>query len=199
VLAATERARNAGVRIHTFAIGARALSSPTATLEMAERTGGALTPVRHPADLVEAVRHAVLGEPQVSLRNATTGDDAFPFSVAPDGAFHGFVRLAPGSNRLEIRATSEGAPAQFETFDLVLDPNAPASALPDHLVFRHVASLEECLEGLKRLTRDAERERAEQVRKRLAEEIEHERRRARERADAQRRRLEMSVEDEEQP
>jgi hypothetical protein len=170
-----------------------------AVVEMAERSGGSFTPVRHPADLVDAVRHAVLGEPRVSLRNATTGDEAFPFAVAPDGAFHGFVRLAPGRNRLEIRAESAGAPAQLATLDLVLDPDAPAPALPDHLVSRHVAGLEECLAALKRLTLEAERERAERLRQRLAEEIERERRRARERAEAQRKRLELRVEQDEQP
>ncbi len=199
VLEATERARNARVRIHTFAIGSRALSSPTAALEMAERTGGAFTPVRHPADLVEAVRTVVLGEPQVSLRNATTGDDAYPFSVAPDGAFHGFVRLKQGSNRIEIRAESEGAPAQSEVFDLDLDPNAAESPLPRHLVSRRVASLEACLESMALLTLDAERERNERIRRRLAGEIERERRLARAEAEAQSKRLELRVKDEKQP
>jgi hypothetical protein len=197
VFEATGRAQAANVRIHTFAIGPRALSSPTAVLEMADRTGGAFTPVRHPADLVEAVRHAALGEPKVSLRNTTTGDDAFPFTVAPDGAFHGFVRLKRGSNRLEIRAESEGAPARVAALDVDLDPKAPKSTLPGKLVARRVASLEACLADMEQLTRDAERERNERVRTRLAEEIEHERRRARQ--EAQRKRLEISGEDDEQP
>jgi hypothetical protein len=197
VLEATARARDAGVRIHTFAIGPRALDSPTAVVEMAERTGGAFTPVRHPADLVEAVPHAVLGEPQVSLRNTTTGDDAFPFSVAPDGAFHGFVRLALGNNQLEIRAQSEDAPAQVEALDLALDPNAPEPVLPGHLVSRRVAGLEECLVGMTLRTLAAERERAERIRGRLVEEIERERKRAR--TEAHRKRLELEEEDVTQP
>jgi len=199
VLEAAARAREAGARIHAYAIGVSALESPMAVVEMAARTGGAFTPVRHPADLVDMVRHAVPGEPRLSLRNTTTGDEAFPFSAAPDGAFHGFVRLARGRNRLEIRAAPGGAPAQVETLDLDLDPNAPPSALPENLVSRRVALLEECLAGLKRLTLEAERERAERLRKRLAEEIERERRRARERAEAQRKQLELHVEEEEQP
>jgi hypothetical protein len=166
---------------------------------MAERTGGAFTPVRHPADLVEAVRTVVLGEPQVSLRNATTGDDAYPFSVAPDGAFHGFVRLKQGSNRIEIRAESEGAPARREALDHALDPNATNSELPGHLVPRRIASLEECLEGLMLLTQDAERERNERLRSRLAAEIERARDRSRAEAEAQRKRLELGIEDDEQP
>jgi len=197
VVEAAERARAAGVRIHTFAIGPRALGSPTAAVEMAERTGGAFTPVRHPADLVEAVQHAVLSEPRVSLRNATTGEDAFPFSVAPDGAFHGFVRLAPGSNRLEIRAESEGAPAQTESLQVDLAPNAPDAVIPKHLVSRRVAGLEECLVGLTRQTLAAERERAERTRRRLVEEIERERQRVWE--ETQRKRLDVRVEDDEKP
>jgi Mg-chelatase subunit ChlD len=199
VLEATARAREAGVRIHTFAIGTPALDSPLAVVEMAARSGGAFTPVRHPADLVDAMRYAALGEPHVSLRNATTGDNAFPFSAAPDGAFHGFVRLAAGMNRVEVRAASEGAPTQVETLELDLDPNAPAPALPSHLLPRHITLLEKCLEGLKRMTLEAERERAERLRGRLAEEIESERRRARERAEAQRKRLEIRVEEDKQP
>lgn len=195
VLGAVERAREARARIHTFAIGAPALESPMAVIEMAERSGGSFTPVRHPADLVQTVRHAVLGEPDVELRNATTGEQAFPFVVAPDGGFHGFVGLADGPNRLEIRATSEGAPPQVETLDLVLDPDAAPSALPQHLVARRHALLEKCLEGLKRLTREAEREQAERLRLRLAAEIERERQRARERAEEQRKRLEIRAED----
>jgi hypothetical protein len=199
VLEAAARARDAGARIHAFAIGASALASPMAVVEMARRTGGVFTPVRHPADLVDMVRHAVPGEPRLSLRNTTTGDEAFPFSAAPDGAFHGFVRLARGRNRLEIRIASDGAPAQVATLELDLDPDAPPPALPGSLVSRRVALLEECLAALKRLTLEAERERAERLRRRLAAEIERERRRARERAEAQRKRLELVVEEEGEP
>lgn len=208
VLDATARARVAGVRIHTFAIGRRAFRAPKAVMAMAERSGGAFTPVRHPEDLVDAARHVVLGEPNVSLRNTTTGDDAFPFTVMPDGAFHGFVRLAHGSNRLEIRAESQGAPARVEAFDLDLDPNAPPAAFPKHLLPRRVAGLEECLEGLALRTLEMEREQAERLRRQLAAEIARVRRARAEAqvdaealadaqadADGQGKRLEISVED----
>lgn len=164
VLEATARAREAGARIHTFAIGTPALDSPIAVVEMAARSGGTFTPIRHPADLVDAVQHAVSDDPYVSLRNATTGEEAFPFSVGPDGSFQGFVHLAQGSNRLELQATSEGAPVQVETLDLDLDPSAPTPVVPAYLHARHIALLEKCLEGLKRLTLEAERERAERLR-----------------------------------
>jgi hypothetical protein len=199
VLEAAARAREAGARIHAYAIGSSALESPMAVVEMAQRTGGAFTPVRHPADLADMVRHAAPGELSLSVRNTTTGDEAFPFSAAPDGAFQGFVRLARGWNRLEIRAAPDGVPALVETLDLEFDPNAPPSALPVNLVSRRIALLEECLAGLKRLTLEAERDRAERLRKRLAEEIARERRRARERAEAQRKRLELTIDEEEQP
>ena len=42
VVRAAERARRAGVKVNTFAIGPEALSGPVATVEMARRTGGVL-------------------------------------------------------------------------------------------------------------------------------------------------------------
>lgn len=199
VLEAAARARKAGARIHTFAIGANALDSPMAIVEMAGRTGGAFTPVRHPADLVHMVRHAAPGEVRLSLWNTTTGDRAFPFSAAPDGAFHGFVRLVRGRNRLEVRIATPGAPARVETLHVEFDPNAPPLALTENLASRRVDLLEECLAARKRMTLEAERERDELVRERLAGEIERERRRARERAEAQRKRLDLEVSGEEEP
>lgn len=199
VIEATARAQEADARIHTFAIGNRALASPMAVVEMAARSGGTFTPVRDPSDLVDAVRQAMPGQPRVSLRNATTGDTAFPFSVGPDGAFQGLVQLARGRNRLEVRAAWEDAPVQFVSLEVDADPDAPPPDLPAHLVARRIALLEKCLAALKQLTLEAERQRAERLRERLAREIERERRRAKARAEAQRKRLEIRAEADEQP
>ena len=48
VVRAADRARRAGIKIHSFAIGQEALSGPIAPVEMAHRTGGEFTPVREP-------------------------------------------------------------------------------------------------------------------------------------------------------
>jgi hypothetical protein len=43
----------------------------------------------------------------VSLRNATTGGQAEAVRAFPDGSFDGYVRLAPGQNRIEVVARME--------------------------------------------------------------------------------------------
>jgi Mg-chelatase subunit ChlD len=57
VLEAADRAREHGIRVHTFAIGPAALAGPIATVELAARTQGYFIPVRELAtvDVVEAV------------------------------------------------------------------------------------------------------------------------------------------------
>jgi hypothetical protein len=57
--------------------------------------------------------------------------------------------------------------------------------------------LEDCLRSIKQVRMDAERERAEQVRKALMVEIEKERAAARQRSEDQRKRLELEAGDEE--
>ena len=52
---AARRARRADTRLHSFATGPDALDGPIATVEMASRTRGYFTPVRHPGDLVDVV------------------------------------------------------------------------------------------------------------------------------------------------
>ncbi|MBW2399717.1 MAG: VWA domain-containing protein, partial [Deltaproteobacteria bacterium] len=56
VLDAAERAAQADVRIHSFAIGSDALEGPVAVVEMAARTGGSFTPVPRAGALVELMR-----------------------------------------------------------------------------------------------------------------------------------------------
>jgi Mg-chelatase subunit ChlD len=105
VLRAANRARRGGVRIHAFAIGPHALEGPIATVEMASRTGGYFTPVRHPGDLVDLMEEVSLANiDEVVLSNDTTGEAASSFRLTPDGAWAGLVRLEPGENRIRARA-----------------------------------------------------------------------------------------------
>ena len=60
VLDAVGRAERAGLRIHSFAIGAEALEGPLAVVEMARQTGGYFVPVRRPGDLIHADRHGAV-------------------------------------------------------------------------------------------------------------------------------------------
>lgn len=194
VLDAARRARGAEVEVHTFAIGREAVEWPLALIETAGRTGGVFTPVRHPADLVDMVTHAGVGDLQrVTLRNATTGVKAWPFAISPDGAFHGFVPLAQGKNELEVSATSTIGVEARRAIAVMLDPNSESEQVPASLVRRQTRLLEECLRFTKRKRRAAEATRTEQVRRRLEVEIERGRREARERAEQQRKRLDLDV------
>ena len=194
VFAAAERAREAGVELHTFAIGKEAVAWPLALLEAAERTGGVFTPVRHPADLIDMIAHAGVGGLEgVRLYNATTGQVAMPFRVAPDGAFHGFVELVPGLNRIAALArTTLGVEARQERV-LQLEADAPSAQVPYELLRRQTALLEDCLLLAKRRRSAAEAARAEELRRQLVVEIERARELARQRAREQRKRLQLEL------
>jgi Mg-chelatase subunit ChlD len=188
VLEAADRARRAGVEVHAFGIGSDALERPLALVEIAGRTAGSFTPVRHPADLVETVRHSGIGDLRsVTLRNLTLQRDADLLSVGADGAFDGFVPVTPGDNWIEIQAVSTRGAERSEMLALHVDPEAPARSVPPQLVARHTALLEECLGLVKRRN-------VEEVRRRLVVEIEEERARARARAEEQRKRLRLEIE-----
>jgi hypothetical protein len=197
VLLAAERARAAGVRVHSFAIGREALAGPIATLELSEITGGLFTPVRHPADLVDVVGEVSFANLEgVTLRNRTTERDAESFRLTADGTWAGFVRVAPGPNQLEIHARASDGAEATRTLAVSTAPNGREPAIPPDFVAVRNQLLEECLATVKALRMEAERARAEQVRRLLQEEIARERARARERAEEQRKRLRLDVQEE---
>jgi hypothetical protein len=196
VLRAASRAARAAVRIHSFAIGPDALDGPVATVEMASRTDGYFTPVRHPADLVEVVEDVSFANLEnVTLRNLTRKAEAAFFLSTADGSWAGLLELAPGRNVIEVLAKATDGTDSSRTVEVTMEPGAPAPAVPEELAARRNWLLEECLREVKRVRLTAEQERAEQVRKDLLVEIERERARARQRAEEQRKRLELGVED----
>jgi hypothetical protein len=190
-----ERAHKAHVRIHSFAIGPEALGSPIASVELADYTGGSFIPVRHPGELeavVDAMSFANLEN--VTLRSATTGDDARPFRVTADGSWGGFLKMVPGLNTIEIAARSADGSEAVETLRLIHEPAAVANPIPRDLGLRHNRLLEDCLRDLKQMRVAAEQEHAEKVRGELLLEIEEERAKARQRAAEQRKQLKLEVE-----
>jgi len=194
LLLAAERASASDVRIHSFAIGREALSGPVAALEMAQLTGGLFTPVRHPADLALVVGEVSFANLEsVTLRNRTTDREAESFRLTADGTWAGFVRMAPGVNQIEAHARASDGAENTRSLSVSTAPNGLEPAIPLELVAVRNALLEECLASVKALRMKAERERAEQLRRLLREEIERERARARERADEQRKRLQLDV------
>ncbi len=197
VLRAASRAARAEIRIHSFAIGPDALDGPVATVEMASRTDGYFTPVRHPGDLVEVVEEVSFANLEnVTLRNLTRKQDAAFFRSTADGAWAGLLELAPGKNLIEVLATATDGTNSSRTLEVLMEPGAPAPSVPEELAAQRNWLLEECLREVKQVRMSAEQERAEQVRKDLLVEIERERAKARQRADDQRKRLELGVEQE---
>lgn len=196
VLEAAERARGAGVRVHTFAVGAQALARPIVTVELAARTGGVFTPVRQPGDLALAIGLAEL--PRLSdleLSSGAAGSEARIFRMTPDGLWAGFVPIeAAGLQELRIRAVAQDGSRVSRSVRVRRGPAAQAAEIPAALAARRNELLEECLLLVRADAQEAERLRAEQLRERLREEILREREQARARAAQQRRELELEVE-----
>ncbi|MCH2173623.1 VWA domain-containing protein [Myxococcota bacterium] len=194
-IAAADRARRGNVTVHTFAIGPEALAGPIATIEMANRTGGTFTPVRHPGELVEVVDAVEWPSLRaVHVRDTESGRSARYLEVDEDGVFSALVETKPGQNDVEIRAGADDGTQTRVTLSVRVADGVAPTPIPERLAPRRNLLLERCLEDIRnrRLTR--EREMEESVRRELLLEIERERARARDRAAEQRRRLELEVE-----
>jgi hypothetical protein len=200
VLLAADRAHRAGIRIHSFAIGADALEGPLAVVELARRTNGYFTPIRRPGDLVHAVKEISVADiSELRVRNRTTGEAARHLLRKSDGAWAGLVQLHLGENEIAVTArASEGSEAT-EVIRIHFAPEAPDSVIPQRFVERRNRLFEDCLSRLKEVSIRLEQERNEKIRGELQLEIERERKRARQRAATQRKRLEISLIEEGEP
>jgi len=200
VLRAADRAKQMKVKIHTFAIGPEALDGPIAAVEMAARTGGYFTPVRHPADLVDVIEHVSFANiDQVTIENLTTGAPASELITNADGSFSALVPVKAGRNRIQVLArANDGSNATAEV-TLSYAPGVGTVMLPRELMGQRNRLLEQRLVELKRGRLTAEQERVDTARKELLMEIERERRKAEERAQQQRKELELEVEPTQKP
>jgi len=192
VFDAADRAARAGIRIHSFAIGADALEGPLAAVEMATRTGGSFTAVPNAGalpKLMSDVRFASLRN--VTLRNETTGAEADLLRVAADGSWIGFLPMKPGTNRIEALVRADGGAEASHRLVIRLDPTRSPPVLLPRYVVQQNELLEICLERRQRLRVTLE----ERVRKELRIEIERVRTEARKRAATQRKELRLEVED----
>jgi hypothetical protein len=195
VLQSAQRARRAGVRIHSFAIGPEALAGPISTVEMASITDGLFTPVRDPGHLVrfiEGVSFANIAE--VKVRNITSGEEAFQTRVHADGSWDALVPLGAGENHLEVRVRASDGAEATRRVTVHHAPGAASPFVPAELVPKHNELLEARLGALRRDRLEADRRRAEEMRRELVLEIERERAAALERAARQRKELNLEVE-----
>jgi hypothetical protein len=196
VLRASHRARRAGVRIHSFAIGPEALAGPVSTVGMASITDGQFTPVRHPGLLMNVVEGVSFANVEgVTVRNLTTGQDAFEVRSHADGSWDALVPLQTGKNELEVVAHAGDGSEARETRVVHYAPGAANPYLPEALVAKRNELLEQRLIELRRGRMDAERAAADQARRDLQLEIERERAAAGDAAERQRKELELEVDE----
>ena len=174
-LVAAERAALAGLRIHAFALGVEARAHADFYREMAHKTGGTLTHVSDPADVVAWLPLVNLADvTEISMANVTSGEEGRAIRTFPDGSFDGYVPLLRGANRL--RVTARGSRGQEVSMERTVHFEPPA--------FRSARDREKLAEEEERFARVLE-ERTEETRALRAIE------RAR-----QRKQLEVRVDDE---
>jgi von Willebrand factor type A domain len=182
---AADRARRAGVRIHSFAIGPEALEGPIAAVEMAEITRGLFTPVPDPgrlSDFVEATDLADIEE--VTARNTTSGEAAHEVRLHADGSWEALVPLRVGKNRIEVRARSSRGDEASANLLVHYAPGSVRPAVPAELLARYNQLLQNRLLALGSAQR-------EKIRRELTLEIDRERASALARAAAQRKELDL--------
>jgi len=194
-LRAADRARRMNVKVHTFAIGPEALDGPIAAVEMAARTGGYFTPVRHPGDLVEVVEHVSFANIEdVAIQNLTTGAPASEVITNADGSFSGLVPVQEGHNRIQVAARASDGSAVTAEITVSYARGVDSVLLPRELMAQRNRLLERRLVELRRGRIAAEQERVDAARKELLIDIERERREAEARAEQQRKELDLEVE-----
>ncbi len=101
----------AGIKVHVFALGEEALSSPIAAVGIARESGGIFTPVVRPADILGVLeRVSVVGVDFVEVLNETTGQRASHLRLAADGFFSSALPVVEGLNRIQVLArASDGS------------------------------------------------------------------------------------------
>jgi hypothetical protein len=198
VMRAAGQARRADVKVHTFAIGPEALAGPIAAVELAEITGGYFTPVRHPGDLLEVIENVSFANiKELTVTNLTLEKPATELIANADGTFGALVPLELGKNEVRVHAVANDGTEAEAIITVEHAPDTPSPQIPKELMASRNRLLERRLLALKRVSIEAEREAAEQVRQDLKIEIERERKEATERAARQRRDLQLEVEREE--
>ena len=117
---AAGEAAAAGVRIFAYALGPEAGARQEIFHDIAARSGGRMVRVAEPGEIAVLLSQIDLsGVADVTLANRTLGEPGRALRVFRDGSFDGFVRLAPGENRLRVAAHGGGGPPAVEEVSVV--------------------------------------------------------------------------------
>jgi len=127
-LAAAGALRDAGADILAFVLGHPEQEGGDLAVysKMSELTGGSMTRLPNPADVIARVpRIDLVGITAVDITNQTTGEAARALRLGPDGSFDGFVSLQPGENWIRVRVHDrEGRSAELRRL-VVYSPREP--------------------------------------------------------------------------
>ncbi len=195
VMRAADRARNANARVYSFGVGEEALSGPLALLELARLTDGTFTPVRDPALLSDVFAEVEFADVEsLEVRNATLETAALATELGADGSFGALVPLRTGRNEIEVTAIASDGRSTTERVTVHFAPDGIAAELPPRLVSMRNKLLELRLTQIRRDRIAGEQQSIDELRARLAREIEREREAAKARAARQRKQLEVEIE-----
>jgi hypothetical protein len=195
VLERVARARAAGVRIDSYALGREALDQPLVVVEMASMTGGTFTPVVRPADLRAVFEDIDLSEiAKLEVTNRTTGSPARQLAHNADGTFQALVDLQPGRNVLEVWARATDGSQARRRLVVSYAPGSPPQVLDAQQLAQRTRMLENELLELKRRNLEIEADRDEKLREALRQEIARERKAAEKKAAEARKELEIEAE-----
>jgi len=121
-------AKKVAIKIHVFALGEDALSSPRAAVGIARMSGGIFTPVVRPADILAVLEKvSVIGVDTVEVFNATTGKRASQIRLASDGFFSSALPMVEGVNRIDVRARVSGGGIGKDSISVVYEPTKKRS------------------------------------------------------------------------
>jgi Mg-chelatase subunit ChlD len=157
-LYASRLAGEAGVRLHTFALGrdvVRRGVNPVLA-RMANRSGGRFTQLQAPGEIVALLRSTSFSfVSSVRLANATRGDEIPEIATAIDGSFYGELPLSEGVNEIEVEVVLNDGRRSSRKLTITWVDTKPIKALQTKL-----AALREENEAL-----------VEQLREKLAREM----------------------------
>ena len=162
-LYASRLAGEAGVRIHTFALGRDVVRRDVNPVlkDMARQSGGRFTQLGAPGEIVALLRSTSFSfVSAVRIANATRGEEAHEIATAIDGSFYGELPLAEGANQIEIEALLNDGRRTSRTLTITWVDTKPRKALQAKLATlreENAALVEQLREKLTREMREVRR------------------------------------------
>lgn len=156
-LQAAQKAAQAGITLHTFAIGPGALSDPYTASEMARLSGGIYTPVKQPAEVINLLPGIrLIGVKSLTVENVTLGRPAAQTFLGPDGLFLANLPVSLGPNVIRATATSSRGEKGEATITLYYVEDENSQELGLDLNRDNVAELKLTLERQRQALLDPE-------------------------------------------